>query len=293
MSLDNFAVFITTHGRPDRVVTYKNLRRSGYTGPIYLIVDNEDETVDRYRELYQDQVIVFDKLKTSYTVDAGDNFPNRKAVVYARNECFDVADNLGIEWFVQMDDDYNKFQYMFDSSRKFKHITIKNLDDVFRVYLEYFKSIDAHCIAFGQGGDYIGGGMGTLTETIKTRRKVMNVFFLSTQRRFDFVGRMNDDVNAYLTHGNCGKLMFTILQVGINQDETQSASGGMTDVYLESGTYQKTFYSVMYRPSCVKVYVVGTTHRRIHHHTNWNNAVPCILDEKYRKSGTLQGVLPK
>ena len=41
--MNNFAVFILTHGRPDNVITIKTLRQSGYTGKVYFIIDNEDK----------------------------------------------------------------------------------------------------------------------------------------------------------------------------------------------------------------------------------------------------------
>lgn len=58
----DFAVFILTHGRPENIVTMKSLERGGYTGKLYIVIDNEDDTADRYRELYGDKVIQFDKL---------------------------------------------------------------------------------------------------------------------------------------------------------------------------------------------------------------------------------------
>ena len=60
--LDNFAVFILTHGRPDNVITYKTLQRQGYTGPVYIIVDNEDKTIDLYRKNFGRILIDFYKL---------------------------------------------------------------------------------------------------------------------------------------------------------------------------------------------------------------------------------------
>lgn len=284
--LDNFAVFITTHGRADNVMTYDALRKHGYTGKIYIIIDNEDESRARYEEVYGDQVIVFDKLKASEYTDIADNFPGRGAVVFARNACFDIAEEIGIEWFLQMDDDYQIFYLMFDKDRRFGHNRIKNLDDVFNTLLEYFSSINADCIAFSQGGDFVGGGASTSVNSIKAKRKVMNSFFLSTSRRFNFSGRMNDDVNAYLSYGIRGRLMFTTNQVSLTQVQTQVSAGGMTDLYKDSGTYQKSFYSIMHTPSCVKIGTVGTTNIRVHHFTEWGNAVPCIIPESFKKSLT-------
>ena len=59
---DNFAVFILTHGRPDNVITYKTLQKCGYTGKLFFIVDNEDKTIERYKENFgRDRVLVFRK----------------------------------------------------------------------------------------------------------------------------------------------------------------------------------------------------------------------------------------
>ena len=43
MMRDDFAVMILTHGRADRVYTLKSLRKGGYTGKVYIVIDNEDE----------------------------------------------------------------------------------------------------------------------------------------------------------------------------------------------------------------------------------------------------------
>lgn len=70
----------------------------------------------------------------------------------------------------------------------------------------------------------------------------------------------------------------------VNQLQTQLNKGGLTDIYLDKGTYYKSFLSVMYSPSCVSVSSMGNTHRRIHHRVHWNNCTPKILNEKYKKT---------
>lgn len=282
--LEDFAVFITTHGRPDNVMTYYALRKQNYTGPIYLICDNEDKTLAEYIKRYGEQVIVFDKLAASKYVDTGDNLPGRGAVVFARNECFRIARELGIRYFLQVDDDYRKFSYAINSDFQFTDRAIGDLDKVFDATLRYFDNAPIHCIAFAQGGDFIGGGNSDSAKAVTAKRKMMNTFFLDTEREFDFLGRMNDDVNAYVTHGYRGKVMLTIVQLRITQPETQKVSGGMTDIYKDSGTYQKSFYSVMYAPAFVKIFMMGYKEKRLHHKIKWGNAAPCIVPEKYRKA---------
>lgn len=279
---DDFAVFILTHGRADKVITYRTLERCGYTGPVYIVIDNEDKQADRYRELYGDKVIVFDKAAIAETFDEGDNFGDRRAVIYARNACFDIARRLGVTYFVELDDDYYEFQYKINEQHEYPrdHFTVRiGLDAVFCAFLDYYKSIDAMSIATAQGGDYFGGGDGFG----KPRRKCMNSFFCSTNRPFQFVGRINEDVNTYTWFQGLGNLFLTLPFVMLNQLDTQANGGGMTGLYLDSGTYVKSFYTVMYAPSSVKIRTMGAKHKRLHHSINWDCTVPCILSEEYRK----------
>ena len=111
----------------------------------------------------------------------------------------------------------------------------------------------------------------------------MNTFFCMTDRPFKFSGSTNEDVNAYITYGMKGKLMFTITKVSVVQKMTQQNPGGLTDIYLDNGTYVKSFYSVIHEPSCVKVALMGSNNKRIHHKINWDKCCPKILNEKWKK----------
>ena len=225
----NFAAFILTHGRPDNVETFRKLRYHGYTGRIYLIIDNEDAAADRYREKFgDDNVIVFDKKAMAAKTDAGNNFDDRKVVVYARNANFDIAESLGLTHFVQLDDDYWQFKTRIDSGAK----TMRNLDTAFAATLEFLDNTGATSVAWSQGGDHIGGFKG-----IMLKRKVMNSFFCRVDRRFQFSGFINEDVTTYVLEGSRGRLFFTFYGLQLDQIKTQSNSGGLTDVYLQRGTF--------------------------------------------------------
>lgn len=203
---DDFAVFILTHGRPGKVFTYKSLLRSGYTGKIFIVVDNEDATVEEYRLKYGDKVIEFNKLEVSKTFDNGDNFGDRRAIIYARNACWKIAESLGIKYFVQLDDDYQIFAYKFNERIEYIEKRILNLDRVFNILLEFYLKVPALSVAMAQNGDFIGGWQGAWGQEIKLRRKCMNTFLCSTERPFQFVGRINEDVNTYTSmalRGGC------------------------------------------------------------------------------------------
>ena len=94
---NDFAVLILSHGRADRVYTIPTLRKGGYTGKIYIVVDNEDEQQDEYIVRYgKENVIVFDKPEAMKHSDTMDNYEKHNIVLYARNSCFEIAKRLGL-----------------------------------------------------------------------------------------------------------------------------------------------------------------------------------------------------
>lgn len=282
--IDDFAVFILSHGRADNVITYKTLQRAGYTGRVYIVIDNEDKQADKYYQNYSDMVIMFDKAAWAEKTDTGDNFPERNTVLFARNAVFEIAESIGIEYFLVLDDDYSSFDYRYgDGENYIIGRKIKEITPIFSAMIEFYKSIDAKSIAMAQGGDFIGGHAGKYGNSLNRRRKVMNTFFCSINRKFEYKSRMNDDVSTYIHHGNMGKLFLTISNIAIIQKETQKNAGGLTDMYLQFGTYIKSFYTVMYLPSAVFIEMMGTSHKRLHHQIKYDNAVPCIISEKWKK----------
>jgi hypothetical protein len=278
----NFAVFILTHGRADNVITYKTLKKQGYAGKIYIVIDDEDDQEERYREIYGDQVVQFCKSDYDGKFDIMDNDNDRRVVVYARNAVFDIAKDLGFDYFVVLDDDYKEFQFRYEDGKKLRSTYPKNLDRLFNAMFEFLDKSGAKTVCMGQGGDLIGGvNSGTWKQQLI--RKAMNVWFFKTDNRIEIIGRINEDTNTYVVGGTRGELFFTILRAIIVQLKTQSNPGGLTDIYLANGTYRKSFYSVMCAPSCVTIGAMGGSHLRLHHHISWNNCTPKILDERWRK----------
>lgn len=195
-----------------------------------------------------------------------------------------APEKLGIKNFIELDDDYISFYYLYDKNGNYKKAKIKNLDNIFDVYVDFLNNTPVDCVAMIQGGDLIGGKGNSMIKNRHKKRKCMNTFFCSTEKPFEFYGKINEDVNTYTYLGSIGKIFFQLPEILMIQKQTQSNSGGMTEQYLDSGTYYKTFYSIMYMPSAVQIYTMGARNKRIHHFVNWKYCVPCILDEKYKKA---------
>ena len=278
---DKFAVFILTHGRPDNMKTVQSLKKSNYTGDIYFIIDDEDETADQYRNNFgADKVIQFSKKEASKITDIGDSMQTLRGVTFARNISQRIAKEMGLDYMLQLDDDYTTFCHRYIQDGVIKSKTIHNFDLIVEAIIQFMKAPGAATIAMSQGGDHIGGIDGSIDKGIL--RKAMNSFMMDTNKPINFLGRINEDVNAYVVSGALGDLFFTVMNLQLTQVQTQKAKGGLTEIYLDSGTYVKSFYTVMMAPSCVSVRTMGQTNRRFHHSIKWDNAVPKIISSRHR-----------
>jgi len=283
MKNNDFCVFILTHGRADKVITYKVLRERGYTGKIYLAVDDEDKQLPQYKEKYGDEVIVFSKSEAGKMFDPMDNFNERRTITFARTYAFELAKQVGVRYFIELDDDYNDFIFHFNKDKEFKASKIHDLDAVLDILIDFLKATPIQTIAMSQGGDFIGGPNGFFGKKIFLRRKAMNSFICDVNRQFAFKGTFNEDVNTYVGLGNLGHIFFTNNIPCVQQGQSQQNAGGITEAYKKFGTYVKSFYSIMVNPTAVKIGVMGQVDRRIHHKIIWKYAVPKIVSEKWRK----------
>ena len=73
-----------------------------------------------------------------------------------------------------------------------------------------------------------------------------------------------------------------VADLALNQIDTQQNKGGMTDFYLDGGTYIKSFYSVISNPSSVKIGTMGVTHIRFHHSVDWEHCAVKIISSKFK-----------
>lgn len=281
MESKDFAVFILSHGRADTITTYKALRDGGYTGRTYVVIDNEDDQEELYRQKFGDDIIQFDKRDYLEKTDLGDLDTDRRIGVFARNFIQDEAKRLGYKFHLQLDDDVHGFTYRFAQGKVLRALHCSHLDEVFSGMVEYMKETPITSLSFALSAYNMGGVDGSIKEGMT--RKTMTTFLMRADDVQYFHMRMNDDITTSLINGMRGKLYYSYLPIEVEVDKTQVKAGGMTDIYQKNGTYRKSFYSVMCCPSCVKVSAMGITDYRIHHTISWNNAVPKLLSERWCK----------
>lgn len=276
---DDFAVLIITHGRPDSQITLQTLKRGNYTGKIYLVIDDEDETKERYIELYgADMVKVFHKTEW---FDIGDNLYDMKNVsCFARNECFRLAEELHLKYFLQIDDDNPAIIFRYGAGSSLLKKDITDYDTLFSAMIEFLDIGPITCLSFAVAGDFIGG--------VKSR-KVMdkiyfnarNTFFCKTAKPFEFVGRF-EDISTPAVNNYRGSLFMTIMDVMVFIKDSSDNAGGLAEARKRTSKYWEYFYGVMYVPSAIRLDGIG---EKIQKRVNYNALVPKIINERYKHEG--------
>ena len=278
--LDDFCIFIISHNRAGNVKTADSLDRYNYTGDWYIVIDDEDDLGPYTKEYGGDRVQYLANEGALPETDRGDNFKQHDTPLYTRNQLWDLADELGYKYFLVLDDDYTNIQYRFDNQFEYNPEVTDNFDSYIGPAIEYLESADLDALCMAQGGDFIGGEESQMAQQVQTKRKAMNSFLCKTDRPFKFRGTMNDDVNTYVRAAQYGKLFLTANLMSIEQGSTQQNEGGITDLYKAEGTYVKSFYTILYAPSCTSLRELsGRSAERIHHSISWRNAVPKIVPE--------------
>lgn len=280
---NDYIVVILTYKRSENIHTIKSLRKHGYTGDYVLLLGNDDPTIDDYIKKYgEEKVKIFNKQEVFDRTDTMDSQRKMNIVVYARNAVNDIVKEMGYKYYIVLDDDYDDWRYRIPKAEYGGKTSARiwDLNSVFSNMVTYLANTPRLTnLCLSQGGDHFG----SYDHNISIKRKAMNSFVCDVNRPFEFYGLINEDVNMYLREGYLGKIFFTIWNLQLDQKTTQKQKGGLTEIYLDQGTYVKSFYSVMIAPYCTKVRTMGSTNPRLHHSIDWKYAVPHIIPEKYKK----------
>lgn len=273
-------VYILTHGRPSfcEKNTISALRRQKFSGNIVLIVDDEDEEIEGYKNLGYD-VEVFSKKDTVCDTHLPHTGKIYTSILYARQAAFDVAKRRGDRYFCTMDDDYQYFEIKCRMKDKMLNLyQPSDINGVMKLTYDILKTTNASCVAWAQTGDLVANRL-----TVGSVRKAMNTLFFDTNRKYEFYGLFDQDTTAYSHLGICGGLVLTIPFIVTKQHLTQKESGGLTESYKKFGTYVKALFPVMKTPSAIKVSKLGVKNFRIHHRIMWENCAPRILSPDWQQ----------
>ena len=278
--IDNFAVFITSHESPDECKSAKSLRENGYTGKIYIVVDDLDSKLLAYDKIYDDDLCVFPKAHYVAKLDIGMSTQNPQlaAVLYARAAVEDFAKGFGLRYFCVMDDDLVGFRVRLPINNKLGTFRKFSMDKVFESYIDYLSNTDINCLSFANDGSFIGGI--SAFDKVLERRSCHTVFIRDSHKPFDWSFAVNEDYISSLRMAQTGQVMFTMPFMQRTITGMGDRDVGMSDVYKTTSDFQRAFYATIARPDvCVPKYynnhfVIGV---------NKKGAYPKILSDYYKK----------
>lgn len=243
MKHKDFAVFIITHERVNNQKTFDLLKKSGYTGEIFFIIDDKDEQIDEYKNKYGDKVIVFSKDEIKNKIDTMTNKKEYLSSVYVRNEVYNIAKKLKLKFIFVCDDDIKTFHYRYIEDGKLKQKKLKNIDDVFDIMCETMEKSKVIAFGFTQKKYYIGG----LNQYFKNGhvRMLAHTMLLKVEEPIDFRGIFYEDTISTIKENITGRVCLTTTD--IMSDAEQFAvgslkSGGMTEIYKRTNLYTHCFF---------------------------------------------------
>lgn len=164
--LNNFAIFILSHGRANDMETVKAIQNAGYTGKWFVVIDDLDSQQELYKEKYGDNVIVFDKKLWAEKTDTITNTGELRSPVFARNAISEIAKEKGLKYYAEFDDDLKTFQFRYNDKGKLAGKPIKNLNEDIEAMLEFQEVSGATSLGFANSGGFIGGVEGRFKQGI-------------------------------------------------------------------------------------------------------------------------------
>lgn len=249
-------VFICTHGRPDKQITLDVLRKAGYTGKIYLVVDDEDITVDRLHENYPDvEILMFHKQHYVDTVDKGTNEDQRKCILYAKCFCEDKAIELCLDAFAMADDDMPSFRYRYIEDGTLKSQRIHStFDGIVKSYVEFMLSGDLTAVGFGFAQFYFTGVEAFSAKNTEKYRIPYTFVFRNPKYRVNWMSWFGEDIVTAVYHNKIGHKMLAVPYVQQDIVSIGQEDGGMKDVYDKNSSIRLAMQNTMYLPVELRPY---------------------------------------
>ena len=274
--MNNFAVYILSHGRAGNVKTYHTLRNAGYTGKIYVVIDDEDKQGDLYREEFGDECVVFCKQEYMDKADTISLDGTRISALFARLFIMDIAkDN---EYYLMIDDDVEKITFRYPCGNSLKSMAINNADYMFEKIVNFMKGAKLNVLALQLAEGLIGGLNGIYKNGL-INQVLAGAYLLKGDTDYRFFGSVNEDTVGTLDYIGRGGLGWRLGCITITTPVRGSNSGGLSSDYNKKNWYYIDMHAVVVAPWCCKIDVDNENRQKI----DMRYARPRILSEVYKK----------
>lgn len=280
------AVFIISHERPE-CVTYHNLRLCGYSGQIFIIIDDKDSKQDEYKNRYKDSVLIFSKADYS-KADMCDLVPNLNSATIPKYAAFTFAQEMKLDAMAIFDDDLESFRYRYRDKNKIATKKMQDYPFMQKVLDACFDFVSEQniptCVSFYPEDKFFPD---TYDKFI---RQCINSFITTPNfglkllgRSCLFSARFYEDEIFFVRENTRGALCFALQDFTFCSAlfENDNNKGGMYDVYQGYGLYSRKFQLVINNPwnSPMTIYDKGGEIRVATKNSDYTRIIP----EKYKK----------
>jgi hypothetical protein len=254
MSKD-FAIFICTHGRPNKQLTLNMLLEGGYTGKWYLVLDDTDKTIQQYIDEYgADKVIIFNKNYYINHTETISNKPLYACIVYAKNAVEDIARSMNLDAFIIADDDLQRFRLRYPQGDVLKSYSIRHsMDKLIQDNIDFVLNSDIVATSFCTTSMYCCG-VSAFTPDSYQRYRVPYVFvFRNPKHKVEWIADFPEDSVTAYRENRVGHTMLTIPDIQIDSvAPAKRLEGGMTDTYRQDGV-RICMRAVIAEPAFIKI----------------------------------------
>lgn len=282
----DFAIFICTHGRPDKQLTYEALKKSGYTGKIYLVLDDTDVTIQQYIDNYgPEHIVIFDKNHyINSCVDTGDVEGHYKCILYAKMAVEDIAKDFNLSAFMLVDDDITNFRYRYPYFDKCASIKMKNMDDCLEIYIDFLLENAFTAVGFGSPSTYFSGVRSFDPTAFLRYRGVFQVYLRNVSKPVIWINWYGEDNITLLQSSISGNLWLQIPYIEYECVEIGDITkdGGMVDIYKSSNLFKLNQNVKRNFPGMVTLRLYTKTHKWLITREA-KKCFPCIVSSYYRK----------
>lgn len=275
---EDTAVFIITHKRAEKQLTLDVLKESGYSGEIYLVVDDKDEQLSEYKKRYEDILLIFSKKDYAKNVDTHINNFSMSSALFARNACVDFAKKMGFDYYFVCDDDIKCIKFKDGHTGKLRTQVAKDIERVFSALVEYMENAPLQALGIISDNTYIGGVNSSVKKGI--RWSVCQVALFKTSQPMEFKSAIWEDVATLSRDIKLGKVEFSPMCLSQCTPANGTNAGGCKEMYENSSDYINSFMVLLDRPDAIKIefkkgkFMMKSDHSALH---------PCIINEKYKK----------
>lgn len=271
-------IFIPSYHRPDNVKTAKYFIKIGYDPKkIHVFLDSETDDIDQYKKEMTKlgcNLHIFDMDEARKRYDYIHRASQlRRSAGQARNQFYDIAKKLGIEFYLVIDDDTNTYEIR-PFGTYWRKATISDIVPVFDAVREFMQRQKIGCFGLSQTGDMFQ----RYSEKI-LRKKVMNTTFIDT--RFIYRGEraiQDDDTSQFVGIMNEGYFTGSLASgLVLNQTLSATAKGGLTELYNECKLLNKSLVVPIQFPSLAHAERQQKNGARLHHRIKNRYLFPMIM----------------